>query len=104
MVRATHRFGGALVNAMFALAAFFFVFAPTMDALAKEDALQASPSVVERVLAAFDMLDDVLVHQPGHAPVAHQHHIGSAVQQTLSGRAITLAEHRVKWALASDAP
>ena len=105
MTRANNRLGGRIVNAMFALATFFFVFAPTMDALAKEDALEARPSVAERVLAAFDVVDDVLDHLPGHVPAAQQHHVQLAqTPQAVAERAVALTEDTLTWALASDAP
>jgi hypothetical protein len=67
-----------IAHALFALAVLFAVFAPTMDALAKEGALDASPTVVERVLAAFDVVDDVLDHMHGKAPAVHQLHFQTA--------------------------
>src|SRR4051812_24071332 len=89
---------------MFALAAFFFFFAPTMDAVAKEDALEASPTMMERVLAAFDVVDDVLDHMPGHVATAQQHHTQVAeTPQEVVGRPVVLSEGRLRWALRSDA-
>lgn len=64
-----------LARAICALAVMFFVFAPAMDALAKEEVWDQAPSFAERVLGAFDVVDDVLDHLPGHAPAVAQHRV-----------------------------
>jgi ABC-type uncharacterized transport system permease subunit len=92
------RLGGVTAHALFALAVLFAVFAPTMDALAKEDALEASPSVVERMLAAFDVVDDVLDHMQGNAPAVHQYHFQSApAPADLALRERSLGSQPVSW-------
>lgn len=75
VIRVSASVRSSLARVVCAMAVFFLAFAPTMDALAKEDALESSPTIAERVLASFDVLDDLLDHLPGKPPPAAQHHV-----------------------------
>lgn len=62
-----------LSNAAIFVALFYFVCAPTLDSIAKEDTLNASPNLLERVIAAFDVIDDITDHFAPEKPAVEQH-------------------------------
>lgn len=91
---------------MIFVALFYFVCAPTLDSLAKEDALDANPSLIERVVAAFDIVDDVLDEITPQKPAVHQHDVVAPILPELPvqvGVRITLPVEWT-WALPLHAP
>lgn len=75
MIQVARLFRSRFARVAYAIAVLYFALAPSLDAAAKEEVWDRAPTTAERMLAAFDVLDDVLDHVPGHPTTTAQHHI-----------------------------
>lgn len=102
--RVLGRLRGLISNAMVFVALFYFVYAPTLDSMAKEDALESSPNFIERVIAAFDVVDDVLDQIHPQKPAVEQHQMVSPILPELPVQVAVRIDLPVEWTWALPLP
>lgn len=102
--RVLGRLRGLLSNAIVFVALFYFVCAPTLDSMAKEDALESSPNFIESVIAAFDVVDDVFDQIHPQKPAVEQHQVVAPILPELPAQVAVRIDLPVEWTWALPLP